>query len=124
MKSLLMLLTALFMISNSALVAQVTMEHRFESVGNDEFKEALASGDFILLDIRTIEEFKEGTIKGAKLIEYNGGDMDAEFEKLSKNHSYLVYCTVGVRSKVGMERMKELGFHYVLELDKGIKEWE
>lgn len=50
--------------------------------------------------------------------------MDADLKSMPKDQKYLVYCAVGVRSKVAMNRMKELGFNYVLELDKGIEEWE
>lgn len=118
------ILFALIFASTQVLFAQSTITERHESVGNEEFKEALESGEYILLDTRTVEEYQQGNIEGSKLVEYNGGDMDAVFTHLPKDQKYLVYCAVGVRSKVAMERMKELGFPHVLELDKGIKEWK
>ncbi|PKR82233.1 hypothetical protein CW751_02560 [Brumimicrobium salinarum] len=120
------LLTLSFLFATTALWGQEKFEgeKRFESVGNDEFREALETGDYILLDTRTVKEYEERHIEGAKLVLYNDGDMDADLKNMPKDRKYLVYCAVGVRSKVAMNRMKELGFNYVLELDKGIKEWK
>ncbi|RYM35434.1 rhodanese-like domain-containing protein [Brumimicrobium glaciale] len=124
MKTTLTILIALLFASTQVLFAQNTPEERFESVGNAEFKKALETGEYILLDTRTVEEYDVEHIEGSKLVEYNGGDMDDVLTLMPRDQKYLVYCAIGVRSKVAMERMKELGFHYVLELDKGIKEWK
>lgn len=123
MKTIMTVLFALLFTSTFTF-SQNDVEQRFESVGNTEFKEALESGEFILLDTRTVAEYQERHIDGAKLVLYNDGDMDADLKSMPKDQKYLVYCAVGVRSKVAMNRMKELGFNYVLELDKGIEEWE
>jgi|SRR5690554_2841102 len=124
MRTSLILLFALFFTTMSTVFAQNIQKERFESVDNATFKEALASEEFILLDIRTVEEYENGHIDGAKLVEYNDGDIDATLKLMPKDHKYLVYCGVGVRSKVAMKKMEELGFKYVLELDKGLEEWE
>ena len=124
MKTTLTILFALLFTSTQIIFAQNTPVERFESVGNAEFKEALESGEYILLDTRTVEEYDVENIEGSKLVEYNGGDMDDVLTLMPRDRKYLVYCAIGVRSKVAMERMKELGFHHVLELDKGIKEWD
>lgn len=124
MKTTLTILFALIFSSMQLMFAQNTINERHESVGNAEFKAALESGEYILLDTRTVKEYEEGNIEGSKLVEYNGGDMDVVLKNLPKDQKYLVYCAIGVRSKVAMERMKELGFPHVLELDKGIKEWK
>ncbi len=123
MKTTLTILFALLFTSTQVLFAQNVTEERFESVDNAEFKKALESGEFILLDIRTVEEYQNGNIEGSKLVEYNGGNMDGVLSYMPKDQKYLVYCAVGVRSKVAMERMKELGFKYVLELDEGLEKW-
>ena len=124
MKTTLTILFALIFTSMQLVFSQNTIPERHESVGNEEFKEALETGEYILLDTRTVEEYEERHIEGSKLVEYNGGDMDNVLKNMPKDQKYLVYCAIGVRSKVAMERMKELGFPYVLELDKGIKEWK
>lgn len=124
MKTTLTILFALILSSMQFVFAQNTIDERFESVDNAEFKEALESGEYILLDIRTVEEHQEGHIEGSKLVEYNDGDMDVYFSGMPKEQKYLVYCSVGNRSKVAMERMKELGFKHVLELDEGLEKWD
>ena len=123
MKTTLTLLIAFVMISTSSLFAQNDTEKRFESVSNEEFKEAIATGEYILLDVRTVEEYEEGSIDGAKLLDFNDEHFDAALKTMPKDRKYLVYCASGARSKATMKKMEELGFTYVLELDKGFKEW-
>lgn len=118
------LLFAVLMISTSSLFAQNAMSERFESVSNEEFKEALETGDYILLDVRTVEEYSAGNIEGAKLLDFNGEHFDQALADMPKDHKYLIYCASGTRSKLAMEKMKEIGFKYVLELDNGFNGWE
>jgi len=104
--------------------SQNAISERHESVGVDEFKTAIMSNEYILLDIRTADEYILNNIEHSKLIDYNGGNMDVVLSGLPKNQKYLVYSNKGVRSKVAMEKLKELGFSHVLELDKGIEVWK
>ncbi|PKR82131.1 hypothetical protein CW751_01985 [Brumimicrobium salinarum] len=124
MKTTLTIMIAFFMISTSFLFGQNETVERFESVPNEVFKEALVSGEFIVLDVRTVEEYETGNIEGAKLLDYNGEHFKQALEDMPKDQKYLVYCAVGVRSKAAMNDMKDAGFKYVLELDKGIEEWD
>ncbi|HLV42480.1 MAG TPA: rhodanese-like domain-containing protein [Brumimicrobium sp.] len=123
MKTILTLLITFMMISTSALFGQNDSGKRFESVSNEVFKEAVASGEYIILDVRTVEEYEEGNIDGAKLVDYNDKSFDQIINDMPKDRKYLVYCAVGVRSKGAMEKMKEKGFTHVLELDKGYDNW-
>ena len=124
MKTTLTLLIAFVMISTSSLFGQNNTNKKFESVSNEKFAAAIASGDYILLDVRTVEEYEEGYIDGAKLLDFNDEHFDAALETMPKDRKYLVYCASGVRSKATMEKMKELGFTHVLELDKGYNDWD
>jgi rhodanese-related sulfurtransferase len=124
MKITLVLLSVFIMISTSSLFGQNIAEERFESVSNDEFKNALQTGEYIVLDVRTVEDYQAGNIEGAKLLDYNGADFEQGLANIPKDYKYLIYSTEGVTSKKAMKRMEELGFKYVLELDKGIKEWK
>lgn len=124
MKTTFTILLALLFSSSQFVFGQNTPLERFESIDNLEFKEALATGEYILLDIRSVEEYDIGHIEGSKLVEYNGGDMDNTFNYMPKNNKYLIYSSAGDRSKQAMERMKELGFSHVLELNSGLEEWK
>ncbi len=77
-----------------------------------------------VLDVRTPDEFKEGHIAGAKLVDFKAGDFDAKLAELDRDKTYLVHCRSGRRSSSAFAKMKELGFTSVYHLDGGILAWE
>ncbi len=79
--------------------------------------------DFIIIDARTQEEFKEGHIEGAILIpEYEIAER-AEKELLDKEQLILVYCRSGRRSKIASQALADLGYTNVKEFG-GIIDWQ
>lgn len=54
--------------------------------------------DFVILDIRTPEEFESGHIEGAINIDYHSDTFVKDLDKLDKDKSYLVYCRAWRRS--------------------------
>ena len=77
---------------------------------------------YILLDVRTEEEFAEGHIPGAVLIpDYQIGER-AEGELTDKSQLILVYCRSGRRSKIAAEKLVNLGYTNVKEFG-GIIDW-
>ncbi len=81
------------------------------------------SDDFVILDIRTPEEFTAGRIAGSVNIDFYEANFADELDKLDKNKTYFVYCNSGNRSGTAMGTMKELGFTDVYDLDGGIQAW-
>ena len=69
--------------------------------------------DFILLDVRTPQEFSTGHIKGALNINFSAPDFTSKIDELDKSATYLVYCKVGGRSSKAMKLMQEKGFKKV-----------
>ena len=63
-----------------------------------------------LLDVRTVNEFKEGHIRGATLIPVS--KLEANLSKLkdSKNRQIVVYCRSGSRSVAASRILKAHGF--------------
>ena len=63
-----------------------------------------------LLDVRTLDEFKEGHISGATLIPLS--KLEANLEKLkdSKNKQIVVYCRSGSRSVAASRILETHGF--------------
>ena len=68
---------------------------------------------FILLDVRTPQEFSTGHIKGALNINFSAPDFASKIDELDKSATYLVYCKVGGRSSKAMKLMQEKGFKKV-----------
>ncbi len=79
---------------------------------------------FVILDLRTPEEFRQGHIAGAVLLNYyNPGFMQA-LRGLDKTKRYLVYCRSGNRSAKAVSRIAGMGFAKVYHLSAGILAWQ
>ena len=79
---------------------------------------------FIILDVRTPEEFTANRIEGAQNVDVKALDFKEQVAKLNKDGVFLVYCRGGVRSVRAMNLMKELGFKQVYNLAGGLKNWQ
>lgn len=64
----------------------------------------------IIIDVRTLEEFNDGHLKGALNIDIFAADFKSQIERLDRNKNYLLYCRSGNRSGQAMHFMKQLGF--------------
>jgi rhodanese-related sulfurtransferase len=80
--------------------------------------------NFVLLDVRTPEEFEEAHIEGAININYHAQDFVDELKKLNRNKTYLVYCRTGNRSGDTLNIMKKLEFKEVYRIEGDIIRWK
>ena len=98
-----------------------------EDIGVQEAFELIQSNqgnpDFVIVDIRTPEEFNEGHIENAVNIDFYSETFRKELDKFDKSKTYFIYCRSGNRSGKAMPVMKELGFQEVYNLSAGIKDW-
>ena len=78
--------------------------------------------EYVILDVRTEEEFAEKHIPGAVLIPHDEIESRAEKELLDKEKIILVYCRSGNRSKVASQILADLGYSAVFEFG-GINDW-
>ena len=78
---------------------------------------------FIVLDVRTPEEFEESRIENALNLDYHSNSFEAEISKLKKDDKYLVYCRSGRRSSNVVKLMDKLGFKDVKNMQGGITKW-
>lgn len=77
---------------------------------------------YIILDVRTQEEYDQGHIPGAILIPNTEIETRAEEELPDKDQLILVYCRSGRRSKLAAEILVELGYTNIQEFG-GIIDW-
>ena len=78
--------------------------------------------DYIILDVRTEEEFSEGHIDGAILIpDYEIADK-AEEILTDKDQLILIYCRSGRRSKLAADSLVTMGYTNIKEFG-GIIDW-
>ncbi len=80
--------------------------------------------DFVIIDVRTPEEFAEEHIENAINVDFRSETFRDELNKLDKNKTYLVYCRSGGRSGSALEIMKELNFREVYNMLGGINVWK
>ena len=90
----------------------------FKSVSMEEGLKLMASDkDFILLDVRTPEEFVGGHIPGAlQLTNETFTKQDAEKLLKNKSQTIYVYCRSGRRSKQSSQKLIDFGYTNVIEI--------
>ena len=99
------------------------MKNTYEQITPAEAKGIMDSEhNYIILDVRTEEEFAEGHIAGAILIPDYEITEKAESVLTDKDQQILVYCRSGRRSKNAASQLVELGYSNVKEFG-GIIDW-
>jgi len=101
---------------------------RFPEVTVDQARELIhkRGGDaqFVILDVRTPEEFAEGHLSGAVNVNLLAPDFESRVGALERGKSYLVYCRTGNRSARAIQVMERLGFRSVHHMFEGIIGWQ
>jgi rhodanese-related sulfurtransferase len=83
----------------------------FNSVIMAEFEQLLRKGDLNVVDVREIDEFESGHIKGAEHIAL--GTIPTSLDKLDKNKEYYMMCLSGSRSATASKYLAQQGFKIV-----------
>jgi len=72
-----------------------------------ELDKILEEKNYIILDVRTLEEFYNGHLENAINMPYDQIDNSVSFDK---NKTILVYCKSGRRSSIAKESLEKLGY--------------
>ena len=95
----------------------------YEQISQEVAKTLMDSEtDYVILDVRTEEEFAEGHIADAILIPDYEIKEKAESILPDKNQLILVYCRSGRRSKLAASELVSLGYTNIKEFG-GIIDW-
>jgi len=84
----------------------------------------LDNPDFVIIDVRTPEEFADEHIEKAINIDFLSETFRDELNTLDKNKTYLIYCRSGGRSGNALDIMAELNFREVYNMSGGIDQWK
>ena len=96
----------------------------FENVEVAAFAELIADSNVVILDVRKADEFAEGHIKGAILIDQFQSDFVEQAQaKLPKDKTIAVYCRSGRRSANAAGKLADIGYKCV-NLKGGILAWK
>ncbi len=79
--------------------------------------------DFVIIDVRTPQEFADGHIANAVNIDFYSATFRNDINKLDKSKTYLIYCRSGGRSGNALNIMAELNFREVYNILGGINQW-
>lgn len=98
-------------------------ESSYRQVSTDEAAAIMEEeSDYIILDVRTDEEFREQHIPGAINVPNESIGTDEIKELPDKEQLILVYCRSGNRSKQAAEKLARLGYTNIVEFG-GINDW-
>ena len=77
------------------------------------------SDEFIVIDVRTLEEFESGHIEGSSNIEWQ--EISSIADNINKDQKIYLYCRSGRRSQNATDILVDLGYKEVTNLG-GIKD--
>jgi len=96
----------------------------FENYEVKEFAELIADSNVVILDVRKADEFAEGHIKGAILIDQFQNDfLEQAKAKLPVDKTIAIYCRSGRRSANAAVKLADVGYKCV-NLKGGILAWK
>ena len=100
-------------------VTDITVEQAHELIQKQSGR-----ADFVILDVRTPAEFREGHIEGAVILDLSAADFEKRLSALDRGRTYLVYCRSGNRSLRAVQAMERLSFRSVYHMNQGILDWQ
>lgn len=96
----------------------------YKSISMSEAEEMMKNEkDYIILDVRTAEEYKEGHIPNAINVANETIGEDEISELPNKDQLIMVYCRSGRRSKQAASKLVKLGYSNIVEIG-GIIDWK
>ena len=78
--------------------------------------------NYIIIDVRTIEEYSEGHIPNAISLPVQNIGNGENFQLPDKNQLILLYCRSGSRSRQAAQKLVEKGYANVVDFG-GINKW-
>ena len=123
MKKLIWLILALLLLNACGQEKENIQEAVYMNITAEEAKKIMDTEEgYIILDVRTQEEFDQGHIPGAILIPDTDIKTKAEEMLTDKNQLILVYCRSGRRSKLAANDLVDMGYTNIREFG-GIIDW-
>jgi len=100
-------------------IKDISVEEAYDLMGKNKDNQS-----FIIIDVRTPQEFANEHIENAVNLDYYSEKFRDELNRLDKEKTYLIYCRSGNRSGKALSIMKELVFREVYNMLGGIIQWK
>ncbi len=101
------------------------LKAQLNNLDSEEFAAKITGardGKFLLIDVRSPEEFGQGSFPNARNINYSSGDLWDQLEMLNKEKDIFVFCRSGRRSIRVCTLLRNGGFDKdkIFNLDGGL----
>ena len=101
---------------------QIFESNEINEISDAQFTE-IQDSDYILVDVRTIEEYESGHIQGAVNFDFYSESFDNDILTLDKSSSIILYCRTQNRSTKTANYLKENGYNEITVIAGGITSW-
>ena len=91
-------------------------------ISDNQFIE-IQDNDYILVDVRTLEEYESGHIQDAIHFDFYSESFQKEILSIDKSFSIILYCRTKNRSTKTANYLKENGYKEIAVLEGGITSW-
>ena len=91
-------------------------------ISDTQFTE-IQDTDYILVDVRTAEEYESGQIQDAVNFDFYSKSFQNDILSLEKSASIVLYCRTQNRSTKTANYLKENGYKEITVLEGGITSW-
>jgi len=113
MRRIFILLLSIFLCSCS---------EQFKYISVEEFND-FSNNEFILLDVRTLEEFQSGHISRANNIDFFSEDFIKKIKEFDTSLNLILYCRTDNRSSKSAKILSDTDYKNIFVLKGGIEEW-
>ena len=101
---------------------QIFESREINVISDTQFIE-IQDTDYILVDVRTIEEYESGHIQDAINFDFYSKSFQKEILSLDKSSSIILYCRTQNRSTKTANYLKENGYKEITVIEGGITSW-
>jgi rhodanese-related sulfurtransferase len=105
--------------SPGQVVEDISLEEAFTLMEDNRGR-----GDFIIIDLRSSEEYASGHIEDAISLDYSSSDFLEALDELNRERVYLIYSYSDDVSGQVLDVMAGLGFTEVYNMRGGMERWE
>lgn len=100
-----------------------TQNDTVKNITVKELKTIIENKKVQLIDVRTLEEYEQGHIKNALLVDYFSDDFKDQINRLDKSKPVYFYCRSGRRSAKASKISSKLGFKEIYNVKGGYLAW-
>jgi NADPH-dependent 2,4-dienoyl-CoA reductase/sulfur reductase-like enzyme/rhodanese-related sulfurtransferase len=116
--------TAIDALAHSANVLRNKIRGIAHGINPLELKNKLDSDeDFVLLDVRSREEYDEQTFKDERNLNISYDELVARKNEIPEEKEIITFCIIGVRAYIAERTLRGLGFKNVSFLDGSLRSW-